>query len=71
MNIDTSSVEFFVQAAIAMVVITGAPDPGKILLFNRRLTGQSRSERNAEALKLALICTGILAGTALIGREFL
>ncbi|MGI9538985.1 MAG: MarC family protein [Miltoncostaeaceae bacterium] len=71
MNIDTSSIEFFVQAAIAMIVITSPPDPGKILLFNSRLTSQSTLERNAEALKLALICAGILAGTALIGREFL
>ena len=29
------------------------------------------ARRNASALRLALICTGILAGTALVGRELL
>jgi multiple antibiotic resistance protein len=69
--IDTSSVGFFVQAAIAMLVITAPPDPGKILLFNSQLQEDTKAARNAAALRLAIICFAILAATALIGREFI
>lgn len=71
MQIDTSSVDFFIQAAIAIIVITTPPDPAKILIFNQQLKGDTRSERHALALRLALICAGILAGVALVGREIL
>jgi len=69
--IDTSSVGFFLQAAVAMLVITSPPDPGKILLFNTQLKDDTRAARNADALRLALMCFGILAGAALIGRELI
>ena len=69
--IDTSNVGFFVQAAIAMLVITAPPDPGKILLFNNQLREDTPKARNAAALRLAVICFAILAATALIGREFI
>ena len=71
MKIDTTSVDFFIQAAIAIIIITTPPDPAKILIFNQQLKEGTRSERNALALRLAIICTGILAGVALIGREVL
>jgi len=71
MGVDTSSWEFYVQAAVAIIMITSPPDPAKLLLFNAQLKDGTRATRNATALRLALICTGILAGTALIGREIL
>lgn len=71
MKIDTTSVDFFIQAAIAIIVITLPPDPAKILIFNQQLKEDTPAERHALALRLALICTGILAGVALVGREIL
>ena len=62
--------QFFVQAAIAMVVITAPPDPAKILLFNSTIERQGRN-RSAAAWLVAGIVFGILAVSALVGRELL
>ena len=34
-KVDTTSVDFFIQAAIAVIIITTPPDPAKILIFNQ------------------------------------
>jgi multiple antibiotic resistance protein len=71
MQIDTSSIDFFIQAVVGMIIITGAPDPAKILLFNEQLSEDTQAARKAAALRLALICLIILGGAALVGQPLL
>jgi len=61
---------FLLQAVIAMIVITTPPDPVKILFFNSTIerTGMARIRG---ALTVAVVVFGILAGSALIGRQVL
>ena len=60
----------FVQAAIALVVITSPPDPAKVLLFNTTIAEQNRP-RTRSALFVATVVLGILVGAALVGRPIL
>lgn len=61
---------FYVQAVIAMLVITTPPDPAKILLFNTIIDRQNK-KRTPSALFVGVVVFGILAVSALIGRELL
>lgn len=65
-----STVDAFVQAAIAVLVIANPVDPVKILIFNTVITERGLGRRGAAA-KTALVVFVILAVTALIGREIL
>jgi multiple antibiotic resistance protein len=62
--------QFFVQAIIAMLVITTPFSPDKIILFNSIIKREGLS-RTPSALKVAFIAFGILAGAVLIGRGLL
>ncbi len=62
--------QFYVQAVIAMLVITTPPDPAKVLLFNSIIDRQDR-KRTASAVFVGVVVFGILAVSALIGRELL
>ena len=61
---------FLIQAIVAMLVITTPFSPDKIILFNNIIEREGLS-RTGSAIKVALITFGILAGSALIGRELL
>ncbi len=61
---------FYVQAAIAMFMITSPIDPVKILFFNTTIERQGR-QRAPAALFVATVVLAILAGAALVGRQLL
>ena len=61
---------FYVQAAIAMFMITAPIDPVKILFFNTTIEQQGR-KRSPAALFVAGVVFAILAGAALVGRQLL
>ncbi len=65
-----STVDAYVQAAIAVLVIANPVDPVKILIFNSVVTERGLNRHRA-ALRVSLIVLAILAVTALIGRELL
>ena len=62
--------QFYVQAVIAMLVITTPPDPAKVLLFNSIIDRQDR-KHTPSAVFVGVVVFGILAVSALIGRELL
>ncbi len=61
---------FYVQAAIAMLMITFPIDPVKILFFNTAIEGGGKGRR-ASALFVAGVVLAILVVSALIGRQLL
>jgi multiple antibiotic resistance protein len=63
-------INFLIQAIVAMLVITTPFSPDKIILFNNIIDREGLS-RTGSALKVAAITFGILAGSALVGRELL
>ncbi len=63
-------VEFYIEAIIGMIMITGIIDPVKVFFFNS-IIGNDEKNRKAAAAKVALIVAGILVGSVLIGRELL
>lgn len=68
--VTVSTADVFIQAAIAVLVISNPVDPVKILIFNSVIAERGLSRR-AAALRVSLIVLAILAVTALIGREIL
>ena len=67
MSID---IDLCFKAAIALLVITAPFDPVKILFFSQAITDPKRKRWNA-ALAVSTYTSIILAGSALIGQEFL
>jgi multiple antibiotic resistance protein len=65
-----TSVEMYVQAAVAVLVIVNPVDPVKIVIFNEVVTRQQLDRRKAAA-KVALLAAAILGVTAVAGREIL
>ncbi len=65
-----STIELFVQATIAILVIVNPIDPVKVVIFNDVIARQGL-DRSKAALKVALIVFGILGVMALVGRELL
>ncbi len=63
-------VNFYVQAAISMFVITAPVDPAKILFFNTTIERDGK-QRPTSALLVAGVVFGILVGVAFVGRELL
>lgn len=65
-----STIEVFVQAAVAILVIVNPVDPVKIVIFNSVIERQGIDRRKA-ALRVALVVFGILGVATLAGRELL
>ncbi|GAA2036320.1 MarC family protein [Agromyces tropicus] len=65
-----STVEIYVQAFIAIFMIVNPIDPVKIVIFNDVVERQGLARR-AAALRVAIVVFGILAVSALVGRELL
>ena len=65
-----STVEIYVQAAIAIFVIVNPVDPVKIVIFNDVVARQGLNRRRA-AFRVAFVTFVILGVTAVIGRELL
>ena len=61
---------FYLQAVIAMLLITFPPDPAKILLFNTVIEKQGKA-RTASALLVAGVVLVILVGATFFGRTLL
>ncbi len=60
--------DFYLQAIIALVVITAPPDPAKLIFFNSIIskTGKSRA---AAALQVAFVVFLVLGGAAVGGEQ--
>ncbi len=67
---DLSTGEIFVQAIIAIYMISNPIDPVKILVFNRVVARDHRNRTRA-AMTVALLMFAILGVAALAGRELL
>lgn len=65
-----STTDVFIQAAIAVVVISNPIDPAKIMIFNAVVAERGLDRRKAAA-RVSLIVLGILAVIAVVGRELL
>lgn len=65
-----STVDIYIQAFIAIFMIVNPIDPVKIVIFNDVVARQGL-KRSAAALRVAVVVFGILAVSALIGRELL
>jgi len=61
---------FYIQAVIAMLLITFPPDPAKIVLFNSVIEKQGRA-RTASAVLVAGVVLVILVGATFFGRALL
>jgi multiple antibiotic resistance protein len=61
---------FYVQAAVSLLVITAPIDPVKILFFNTTIERDGKA-RTPSALLVSFVVLGILVGVALVGRELL
>ena len=61
---------FYVQAIIAMLMITSPPDPAKVLFFNTTIEREGR-DRTPAALYVSGVVLAILVGAALVGRQLL
>lgn len=65
-----STLDIYLQAAIAVIIIVNPVDPVKILIFNSVIAEQGLSRRQA-ALRVAGVVFAVLAVAALVGRELL
>ncbi|GAB93532.1 MarC family protein [Gordonia rhizosphera] len=63
-------IDFILQAAVGLLVITAPFDPVKLLFFNQTVTARGMG-RTGGALRLTLYVTVILAIAALVGKEAL
>ena len=62
--------ELFIQATVAMIVITTPFDPIKILFFGHAIADSDENRRTA-ALRTSIYVLVILAGSALVGKPVL
>ena len=65
-----ANVDFFIEAVIAMLLITLPFNPPNVLFFNTAIE-RERKARAASALLVAFVVLVVLVGAAIVGREFL
>jgi len=65
-----STVDIYLQATIAVIIITNPIDPVKIVIFNSVIARRGLDRRKA-AIRVALIVFAILGVSAVVGRDLL
>jgi multiple antibiotic resistance protein len=65
-----STLDVYLQAVIAVVIIVNPVDPVKIMIFNSVITRRGLDRRKAAA-RVAILALAILGVSALVGKELL